>query len=253
MSQTSSPENSQVGTEYALGRLLFLHHAPGAVFTAFVIVASSLGLDAGIALFGGIGVVLVPIELGYLALYSRRATGSWSPLDAVDYRERLPVRRLAFLTAALAGWFLLSLVVSIAVLDAWLSENLFGWMPDSLLQFASPEDDEDSLSNLELAAFVILALLFNGLAGPITEELYFRGHLLPRMERYGAWAPLISTALFALYHFFSPWRYPAIIIGFLPISWMAWRKRSIYVSMAAHVTINMITVLLLAAALSAEG
>jgi membrane protease YdiL (CAAX protease family) len=253
MSQTSSSGESQIRDEYPLGRLVFLHLAPGAVFTASVILASSLGMDPAIALFGGIGVVLVPIELGYLSLYSRRATGSWSPMGAVGYRERPPARRLALLTAALTGWFLLSLIVSIAVLDTWLSENLFSWMPDSLLQFASPGDDEESLTNVELAAFVILALLFNGLAGPITEELYFRGHLLPRMERYGAWAAPINTGLFALYHFFSPWRYPAIVIGFLPISWMAWRERSIYVSMAAHITINMITVLLLAAAFLADG
>ena len=67
----------------------------------------------------------------------------------------------------------------------------------------------------------MIALAFNGVAGPITEELYFRGHLLPRLERYGRWAPVINTALFAIYHFFSPWRYPAIFLGFLPIMWTA--------------------------------
>ena len=96
----------------------------------------------------------------------------------------------------------------------------------------------------------MIALAFNGVAGPITEELYFRGHLLPRLERYGRWAPVINTVLFAIYHFFSPWRYPAIILGFLPITWMAWRKRSVSVSIAAHMTINMVTVLLLAAGLA---
>jgi hypothetical protein len=54
--------------------------------------------------------------------------------------------------------------------------------------------------------------------------------------------------LFATYHFFSPWRYPAIIVGFLPITWLAWRGRSVFVSIAAHMTINMVTVLLLVAA-----
>jgi membrane protease YdiL (CAAX protease family) len=75
--------------------------------------------------------------------------------------------------------------------------------------------------------------------------------LLPRLERYGRWAPVINTALFAIYHFFSPWRYPAIFLGFLPITWMAWRKRSVAVSIAAHMTINIVTVLLLAAGLAA--
>jgi hypothetical protein len=39
--------------------------------------------------------------------------------------------------------------------------------------------------------------------------------------RRGRWAPVINTALFAIYHFFSPWRYPAIFLGFLPIMWTA--------------------------------
>ena len=40
---------------------------------------------------------------------------------------------------------------------------------------------------------------------PDPKELDFRGHLLPRLERYGRWAPVINTALFATYHLFSPW------------------------------------------------
>jgi membrane protease YdiL (CAAX protease family) len=62
---------------------------------------------------------------------------------------------------------------------------------------------------------------------------------------------LINTALFAIYHFFSPWRYPAIFLGFLPRTWTAWRERSAAVSIAGHMTINIVTVLLLAAGLAA--
>jgi membrane protease YdiL (CAAX protease family) len=211
-------------------------------------VLDSQGIEPAFALFGGIGLVLVPLELGYLAVYARRTTGSWSPLNAVNYKERLPGRRLALQTVGLALWFLVCLVVSIAAVDEWLADNVFSWMPDSLLQFAVVEEDDGELAGGELVAFVLVALAFNGIAGPVVEELYFRGHLLPRLERYGRRAPIINTLLFATYHFFSPWRYPAIIIGFLPITWMAWRQRSVFVSMAAHMAINMVTVLLLVAA-----
>ena len=123
--------------------------------------------------------------------------------------------------------------------------------PPTLLQFAVAEEPGDPITSGTLLAFLLIALTFNGVAGPITEELYFRGHLLPRLERYGRWAPVINTALFTIYHFFSPWRYPAIFVGFLPITWTAWRKRSVAVSIAAHMTINIVTVLLLAAGLAA--
>ena len=242
--------------QHSLTRSIILHLAPGVIFTAFVFLAAtaldSWGIDPIFALFGGIGLVLVPLELGYLAVEARRTTGSWSPLEVVDYRDRIPAGRLALLAGGLAGWFFLCLVVSIAVLDEWLAENVFSWMPNALLQFAIVEEEVDPVSGGTLVAFLQIALAFNGIAGPITEELYFRGYLLPRLGRYGRRAPVINTVLFAIYHFFSPWRYPAIIIGFLPITWVAWRKRSIFVSIAAHMTINTVTVLLLlAAALSA--
>lgn len=115
------------------------------------------------------------------------------------------------------------------------------------------DDEGGAAMGGEVLAFLVIALAFNGIAGPVTEELYFRGYLLPRIARYGRGAPVINTVLFALYHFFSPWRYPAIIVGFFPITWMTWRLRSVHVSMAAHVAINLITVLLILAAVLATG
>lgn len=238
--------------QHSLVQSIILHLAPGALFIAFLIfatsVADSWGIDPVFALFGGIGLVLVPLELGYLVMHSRRTTGSWSPLKAVAYRERPPAGRLALMAGGLTVWFLLWLIVSIVVVDEWLAEHVFSWMPDALLQFAVVEEDGDEVTGGALLAFILIAFAFNGIAGPLVEELYFRGHLLPRIERYGRRAPLINTVLFATYHFFSPWRYPAIIIGFLPITWLAWGERSVLVSIAAHMAINMVTVLLIIAA-----
>jgi hypothetical protein len=58
--------------------------------------------------------------------------------------------------------------------------------------------------------------VFNGLVGPITEELYFRGFLLPRIDRYGIWAPVLNTFLFSIYHVWTPWRWPQIAVGSYP-------------------------------------
>lgn len=245
-----------IAEQYGPARLVVLHLAPGAIFTLAVLLAASFlnrwGVDPSFVLFGAIGVVLAPLELGYLALYARRTTGSWSPLRAVEFRNLVPGRRLAPMATALAAWFFIWLAVSIAVVDMWLATNVFSWMPKSLLIFSGVDRDTSvSAPAGALIALLVIALVFNGVVGPITEELYFRGHLLPRLERYGRWAPVINTVLFAIYHFFSPWRYPAIIVGFLPITWMVWRKRSIFISIATHMTINTITVLLLIAAFAA--
>jgi len=243
--------------QHSLLHSIILHLAPGLVFTLFVVIAGTIAnardIDPVFILFGGIGLVLVPLELGYLAVQARRTKGTWSPLAVVEYRERIPTGRLVLLTAGLVVWFLITLIISIAVLDKWLAENLFAWMPDVLLGFALIEEAEGSATGAQVILFLLIALAFNGVAGPVTEELYFRGYLLPRLDRYGRRAPLINTFLFAIYHFFSPWRYPAILIGFLPIAWATWRKRSIYISIAAHVTINLVTVLLILAAALASN
>jgi hypothetical protein len=90
--------------QYSLPRLIILHLAPGAAFTVSVIVAASVldswDIDPIFALFGAIGVVLVPLELGYLAAFAHRTTSSWSPLNAVVYKEELPRGRRRFLLEA---------------------------------------------------------------------------------------------------------------------------------------------------------
>ena len=86
---------------------------------------------------------------------------------------------------------------------------------------------------------VAFGLIVDGIAAPVVEEMYFRGYLLPRISRLGAWAPLVNTVLFSLYHFFSPFGFVSRIITFLPTVYVAWWKRSIYVSMAVHLLGNL--------------
>jgi membrane protease YdiL (CAAX protease family) len=234
--------------QQSLGMSVLLHLLPGAALTGFVLLMAPV-LSPALALFLGIGVVVAPMELGYLALYARRTTGSWSPLRAVAYRTKVPLGRLVALAGALATWFLVLLLPWNVFLDAWLADHLFGWMPSALTDLASTDSGGDTPTGLGLVALMLVLWLLNGLLGPVTEELYFRGHLLPRIERLGRWAPVINTALFSLYHFWSPWQILVRFAGFLPMTWTAWRRRSVYVSMAAHITINTIFLAFLMAAL----
>ena len=64
--------------------------------------------------------------------------------------------------------------------------------------------------------------------------MYFRGFLLPRLSSLKGWAPLVNVLLFSLYHFFSPWQNLARIIGFVPMVYVAWWKRNIYLGMIVH-------------------
>jgi membrane protease YdiL (CAAX protease family) len=88
----------------------------------------------------------------------------------------------------------------------------------------------------------------------VVEELYFRGHLLPAVDRYGAWAPVLTVALFTLYHFESPWESPGRFLLVLPMAWVLWRKRSVRFGVVVHVALNTLSALgLTCAVLAARG
>ena len=74
----------------------------------------------------------------------------------------------------------------------------------------------------------LFLVLINGIFGPIVEELYFRGYLLPRISQLRGWAPLFNSVLFSIYHFFSPWQNPLRILAFTPVFYACWKK-NIYV------------------------
>ena len=118
---------------------------------------------------------------------------------------------------------------------------MFSWLPDSFF-FA---EDFARYSTTALLITWVFGLVVNAVAGPIVEELYFRGYLLPRISRFGAWAPLVNTVLFSLYHFWTPWQNVGRVVGLLPMVYAVWWKRNIYVSIGAHVLGNVSTMVLL--------
>jgi len=249
---TSRPQVPDTPGQHPLWLSVLLHLLPGVALSGFVVALHSRGVDPLVALLLGIGLVIMPLELGYLAVYAKRTTGSWSPFDAVTYTTRFKTRRLLRLAILPAVWMLVLVAISMGAVDERLAESMFSWMPSAITDMATPDSDA-ALSGGTALALVLAFFVFNGLLGPITEELYFRGHLLPRIDRYHRGAPVLETLLFALYHFHSPWRYPAIFLGFLPSTWMAWRKRSLWVSLTAHLIINNVFLLMMVAALLSEG
>lgn len=230
--------------QHPLGWSILLHLLPGVALTVFIVLAApvvvSLGFPVVFALFVGIGLVIVPIELGILLVHARRTTGTFRLHETVVYRERLPAKRLWPIAVGSFLWFTAFLVLATTVLDDWIASRFFAWVPEQILQFSQVADAGEPVAMWALATLVVVAFVFNGVVGPVVEELYFRGFLLPRIDLYGRMAPVINTVLFSIYHFWTPWQNLTRIVGFLPLSWAAWRFRSTQVSMVAHVTINLV-------------
>ena len=222
-----------------------LHLLPGGALFAFVLGADAVGVEPVVALLFGIGLVVAPLELGYLFWLGRRRNGRWSLAGVVDYDQRYSAGQIARWSVPLVLWWIIVLALSIAVLDSWLAENVFDWYPEAIRDMAAVEESGESPADGLLALLFIAALALNGVIGPVAEELYFRGHLLPRVDRFGRGAPVLNTVLFSVYHFWSPWQNLARIIGLMPWIYTVWRKQSVQLSIAVHVAANTIFLLLL--------
>ena len=235
--------------QHSLPTSIVLHLLPGAVATLIYVViegpVTSLGLPPLAAFLIVIALVIIPFELGLLLRAARQHNGTFSLDGVVLYRERIPARDWAWLVpvlvvAAFLGFGLL------AVIEPAIQSALFGWLPDwfrNLIDFNTINAYSRGVWIGTLAAYFAL----NVFAGPIVEELYFRGYLLPRIDRFGRWAPLINTVLFSVYHFWSPWQIITRIIGVGPFVYAVWWKRNIYLGMVVHVLLNLLGVSLVAA------
>jgi uncharacterized protein len=253
-SRSRDPSNRQPPVaspgQHSLGRSIALHLLPGLAMTLFILLAAPVvegwGFPGIFALFLGIGLVIAPIELGYLLYEARRTTGTWSLDAVVGYRQKLAVRQYLRLGIPLIVWWILMLVIFVPVIDPWIADRFFGWIPDSIREFSTFEDDE-TISTAALAVLLVVAFAFNGVVGPVVEELYFRGHLLPRVDRFGRWAPVLNAVLFSIYHFWTPWQNIGRIVAMLPWVFVVWRTRSIYLSLVVHMAVNNIFLLLILA------
>ena len=231
--------------QFSLARLVILHLLPGALitaaFAALTPVVKAAGFPPIAALLAAIVVVLIPVELG-IVLWAAQRNG----FDAtVPYRRRLRARDWLWLVPALILAAFAGFGIGM-VIEPWLIERVFGWLPEwfvTPLPLGHVDDYTAGAWSVTLVAYFVL----NGVVGPVVEELYFRGYLLPRMERLGRWAPLVNVSLFSLYHFWSPWQVMARILGIGPMVYAVRWKRNVYLGMVVHCALNSLGVLLVAA------
>lgn len=227
--------------EHSAPRSLALHLVPGALATlAYVILSPALiarGYPALFTLLLATLGVLIPIELGILLHQARRANGQYSMAGVVMNRE--PVSRRDYLVwpLGLALWGLFSSALA-SPLDTLLRERAFAWLPSWF--FVSSLAEFSAYSHGVRVATFVLGLVVGGIIGPIVEELYFRGYLLPRLSRFGRWAPLLHATLFSLYHFWTPWQNPSRLLLSAAMSYLTWWKRNLYLAMVAHCALNAI-------------
>jgi membrane protease YdiL (CAAX protease family) len=224
-------------TQHTMAQSILLHLLPGVliavVFLSTAPLARQWQLPPFMAQCFADLIVLVPSVLGYLYYQGYRRNGRLLLEGVVLYRDRLPwwqfVGLVPLILLAAGG-----LTVLLAPLSAGIFTRFFAWLPDMFLTTT----DLHTYSHPTLIISYLIFFLMIVLTAPILEELYFRGYLLRRMARFGIWAPVIHSVLFALYHVWSPWlaigRALSVLLLVVVVQW----KRNIYLGMAAHILGN---------------
>lgn len=231
---------SDAPVQYSVGKLLLLHLLPGLLATALYLMIASALVSHGISpLFGLVfclTFVLVIFEGGHLCLLGYRRNGRLSLEGIVLYRTPLPRKKVFFTVVLLTLLAILTLTLT-APLDALLIKTAFRWLPSWF--FYGDLSQYRRLDRSTLQLLCVLRLLLDGFVLPVIEEFYFRGYLLPKMERFGKMAPVWNHLLFSLYHFWQPYNLPTLLTLF-PMTWTAWKKQSLAISLWTHISLNLL-------------
>ena len=224
--------NQQTIEKHTILQSIILHLFPGILIGIFYFLIrqplQNFGYPSAFALILAITFVLVPVELGYLLLKGKQATGRYTLDGLISYRTPIPWWQSIL-------WILIVLVLMAAIftvlkpVDNILMEKLFFWMPtlDSGL--------DGSYSKTALVVTYCIFLVFGVIVGPLVEELYFRGYLLPRIPVKNS--ELLHSFLFVAYHVWTPWMVITRTIGMLPLI-IAVKKKNIYIGIITHILLN---------------
>jgi membrane protease YdiL (CAAX protease family) len=241
---TEVPIHPQVRQD-SIMRSIVLHLLPGAILTTAYIATAPLALGAGfpamVALLLCFAGLLIPFALGHLFYKGRQRNGHFSLQGIVLLQKRTSLRQALIIVPLVTVWSFVIYILMTPV-ESILIKTVFAWLP---AWYTQPDLAHYPKSVLLITFALNFAI--NGLAGPVVEELYFRGYLLPRLARFGRWSPVISLCLFSLYHFWQPQQNITNLIALLPFICIVWKKQDVRLSILLHCTLNIVGILLTAA------
>lgn len=225
----------------SLAQVLVFHSIPASMitfaFVELVWLTAPYGWPASLALLITWLVVGIPTLLSLLFVYGHQLNGRYSLKGVLLYRQPLSWRQITWLVPGLLLWAALASTLLFPVGES-IRRNLFASWP-AWLDLSTLAQNPAQYPSSMLWTMVALSAILN-LAVPIAEELYFRSFLLPRLPVSARWAPLLSTVLFSLYHFWLPWDVFGRIIALLPVVYVVQAKQNVYLSMLVHCLLNLI-------------
>jgi membrane protease YdiL (CAAX protease family) len=196
----------------------------------------NIGYPSVMALMLAIVIALVPFELGYLLFVGYRKNNRISLKGVVEYRNSIPLWNYLIIVPSL--FIVLGMIFTLLKpIDKFLYDYLFFWIPKLESGLTA-----DYGKNTLIITYSLMAL-FGMIIGPIVEELYFRGYLLPKMKFAGKYDVVLHSFLFAIYHLFTPWMIITRTIGMIPLAYIV-KKKNINIGIIVHILINSIDIIM---------
>jgi membrane protease YdiL (CAAX protease family) len=220
-------------------RSIALHLLPGLpVVVLYVLLApllNSLGYPSQMALAIAALFGIVPLQLGHLFYKGYQINGRISLKGVITPVVKMPIGKFALLLVT--AIVLLVVISGITLLfESSIKVAVFNWLPDWYFY----DGDLKAYSREVLIATALVRLGVDGIVLPITEELYFRGYLYPRLPETLKHQYLMAAVLFALYHFWQPWNYFSLFLISLVLVWPVAKFKNVYLSVAIHMVANLL-------------
>ena len=182
----------------------------------------------------------VPVAIIAATAMSGTFAATGFSFSMVLYRE--PLRALGFVKTVGLGPYALAAgmwIIGLSALMFWV--QILIWLDIDLL--LPPDTAEKALD--EAGGSIVITLVLVGLLGPIAEEIFFRGFVLPGLiNRLGVGRALvISSLVFGLFHIDPGAIVPTFALG-LALGWVYLKTRSIWPAIFAHGLHNTVAVLI---------
>jgi membrane protease YdiL (CAAX protease family) len=225
-----------------LKKTLLMVFGTTGLFTAlYIIFGKLLPQIPTLLIFCILGILfLLPVEWFLVLRQSKKDFGSYSLKAALIRQEKPQIIKtfiFAFLLFAIAGVFSFTILPLENMLTFSLREKFLSFLP---IGFDWTDIDYiKSFSDNIIIVTCAVYFVFNVFLGPITEEFFFRGYLTAYNDRYGNLTPIIITVIFSLYHFWLPFQNIFRICAFLPMAYISFKKKNLYICMVSHIICNL--------------
>ncbi len=242
MNENSPSPTTPDFPQHALLKSVGLHVLPGLLTTVAFLVFKPLldpsGYPPLLVFLLAVLLVDLPILLGVMLYEGKQRNGRYSLEGVVLYRDKVSWKTFAlvFVGAFVVVYILMMVMIPVS---NFLTASLFSGLPDWM--FLNEQTQYQAYTRNVLLVTFTLYLVLIGVVLPWVEELYFRGYLLPRLSRYGKWAPLLGGLFFGLYHIWQLFGFPTVFLLGVALGYVVWWKRDIRISISLHVFQNVLT------------